>query len=173
MVVNNSSVMSISSHPWLNCSLKKTILCLWRMTSDNFSVASTFLNAKWSPGSFSWHKYYEWLKKSSFFVLYWFRHQVKSSKLNWSNIVSNEPQCSLDWPWSCIKQHLSWCCWLQEKRYQGVSAQHLLLLNGWLVKFPAEWIVWWASGQGGHLAPSLVQIKTQMGNRPGQGLSWH
>lgn len=165
--------MSISSQPWLNCSWKKPTLSLWRMTNESFAVVSTFLNAKWSPGSFSWHKYYEWLKKPSFFTLYWFRQKVKSSRLNWSSRGSNEPKCSLDSPQLCINQHLSRSGWLQEKMYQGVSAQHLLLPKGRLAKFPAEWIVWWVSGQSGHPVHSLVQIKTQMGNRPDQGLYWH
>lgn len=173
MVTNSRSIMSIPSHPWLNYSWKKPTGSLRWMTNESFAVVSTFLSAKWFPGSFSGHKYYELLKKPSFFTLYWFRHQVKSSQLNWSNRGSNTPKCSLDCPQLCINQHLSWSGWLQEKMYQGVSAQHPLLLKGWLVKFPAEWIVCWVSGQSGHPVPSLVQIKTQMENRPGQGLSWH
>lgn len=165
--------MSIRSHPWLGCSWKKPILSLRRMTNESLAVVSNFLNAKWSPGSFSWHKYYELLKKPSFFTLYWFRHLVKFSWLNWSNRGSNMPKCSLDCPQLCSNQHLSRSGWLQEKMYQGVSAQHPRLLKGCLVKFPAEWIVCWVSGQSGHPVPSLVQIKIQMGNRPGQGLSWH
>lgn len=122
VVVNNASIVSVSSHLWLNCCWKKPILFLWRMTSASFPVISTFLNAKWSPGSFSWHNYYEWPKKPSYFALYWFRHQVKSSKLNRSNRGSDEPKCPLDWPHLCVNQLLSWSGWLQEKMYQGISA---------------------------------------------------
>lgn len=111
--------------------------------------------------------------KTTFSVHSWLRHQVRSSKLNWSNRGSDEPKYSLDWPQRNTCQYLSWSGWLQEKMCQGVSAQHLLLQNRWLVRSPAEWIVCWASGQSGHPAPSLVQIKTQMGNRRGQGRSWH
>lgn len=165
--------MSVSSQPWLNYCWKKPTVSLWRITSASFAVVSAFSYAKWSPGSFPWHRHYEWLEKPSFSVLYWFRHKVKSSKLNRSNRGSGEPRCSLDWPGLSINQPVSWSGWLQEKMCQGVSAQHLFLLNGRLVKFPAGWIAWWANGQSGHPAPSLVQINTRMGNRPGQGLSWH
>lgn len=128
MVVNSTSIMSISSHPWLNFSRKKPTLSLWRMTNGSFAVVSTFLNAKWSPGSFSWHKYHERLKKPSFFALYWFRHQGKSSKLNWSNRGSN----NLNVSWTGLDcASISICPDLVDYRRRCIRESLLSISSSW------------------------------------------
>lgn len=127
------------------------------MTNENLAILSTILNIMLLLGRFSLTETLWIAEGASIFLLHGLDTCWRFPRQ--SRIMEKATDQWIPWiDLAFMTKQLSLTVWFQEKKYQGVSAQCLLLLNAWLVISPAEWTAWWVNGRLGHLAPNPVPI---------------